>query len=430
MNQVIVTDRVQTFLLLRHASMQKVSYWLFISIFLFPAIAFSRTSTALDILYTKNFSLLKGKRIGFICNQTSRTATNDFGPDILLGAKGVTVVAFFSPEHGFGGVRKAGIQSDSTEFYQGIRIHSLYGSSRKPTKQMLKGINTLVFDMQDIGVRAYTYISTMIYAMEAAAENNIEFVVLDRPNPLGGQRVEGGILDTSLRSFVGVVPIPYVHGMTLGELAKMVKGEGWIKHAHKLKLTIIKMEGWNREMTWDRTGLKWTAPSPNIPTYESAVGCAMFGALGELGIISVGIGSDKPFLRLGSRLIKSERMKTVLQGYLPSDVFVEKEDFTAPFNDTIKSYNGIRIDLPPISPSGDIFFAQFRFLSDLINIDTNLARSYSAVSMTSKQMFDKVVGTYDLRRTIENHSLTSLENRWKREAETFRQSRKQYLLYK
>src|SRR5688572_10502882 len=151
--------------------------------------AFSRTATGLDALYSKNFASLKGKRIGFICNQTSRTATGDFGPDMLLKSK-VTIVAFFSPEHGFAGMRKAGVTSDSAQTYQNIPVYSLYGDTRKPTKKMLGGITTLVFDIQDIGVRPYTYLSTMIYAMEAAAENNIEFIVLDRPNPLGGERIE------------------------------------------------------------------------------------------------------------------------------------------------------------------------------------------------------------------------------------------------
>ncbi len=389
----------------------------------------SRTTTALDGLYTKNFSELRGKRIGFICNQTSRTATNDFGPDVLNKSKGITVVAFFSPEHGFGGVRKAGIKSDTIENYQGIPVHSLYGSTRKPTKEMLRGVNTLVFDIQDIGVRAYTYLSTMILAMEAASENNLEFIVLDRPNPLGGERIEGGILDTSLKSFVGIIPIPYIHGMTLGELAEMAKGERWFKGAEKLKLKVIKMESWKRAMTWDRTGLKWTPPSPNIPTYESAVGCAMFGALGELGLISVGIGSDEPFLRLGSRLAKAERMKMILQSYLPSDVFVELEDFTTPFGDTIKSYNGIRVVLPPASPSGEIFSAQFSFLADLIATDTNIAKAYAATITSSKRMFDKVVGSSQLRKNIEAGLSGGLTQEWKTECSAFRTKRQKYLLY-
>lgn len=390
---------------------------------------FSRTTTALDGLYAKNFSELRGKRIGFICNQTSRTAMSDFGPDVLLKSKGITVVAFFSPEHGFGGVRKAGIKSDTIENYQGKPVHSLYGSTRKPTKEMLRGVNTLVFDIQDIGVRAYTYLSTMILAMEAASENNIEFIVLDRPNPLGGERIEGGILDTSLKSFVGIIPIPYIHGMTLGELAEMAKGERWFKGAQKLKLKVIKMESWKRAMTWDRTGLKWTPPSPNIPTYESAVGCAMFGALGELGLISVGIGSDEPFLRLGSRLAKAERMKMILQSYLPSDVFVELEDFTTPFGDTIKSYNGIRVDLPPVSPSGEIFSAQFKFLFDLIALDTNIAKAYGATSMASKRMFDKVVGSRLPRRLMEVGDIEGIVEQWKTDCSAFRTKRQEYLLY-
>lgn len=405
---------------------------LFFQLFLFLSVtsAFSRTSTGLDILYSKNFASLKGKRIGFICNQTSRTATGDFGPDILLKSK-VNVVAFFSPEHGFAGMRKAGITSDSVQSYHSIPVYSLYGDTRKPTKKMLGGITTLVFDIQDIGVRPYTYLSTMIYAMEAAAENNIEFIVLDRPNPLGGERIEGNILDTSLRSFVGILPIPYIHSMTLGELARMAKGERWIKKAEKLKLEVVKMESWNRSMTWGQTGLKWTAPSPNIPTYESAVGCAMFGALGELGIISVGIGSDAPFLRIGSRLLTSDRLFYTLRKYLPKDIELKYEDFTTPFGDTVKSYNGIRVILPSTTdPKGPIYSAQFSFLRDVIALDSNIERSYGATSMSSKRMFDKVVGTHGLRRAIESGNVEQEIGRWENECISFWTKRSTYLFYR
>jgi uncharacterized protein YbbC (DUF1343 family) len=407
----------------------KLSFFL-LFLFLSSVSAFSRTSTGLDALYAKNFASLKGKRIGFICNQTSRTATGDFGPDVLLKSK-VNVIAFFSPEHGFAGVRKAGITSDSVQTYQSIPVYSLYGDTRKPTKKMLKGITTLVFDIQDIGVRPYTYLSTMIYAMETAAENNIEFIVLDRPNPLGGERMEGNILDSSLRSFVGILPIPYIHSMTLGELARMAKGERWIKKAEKLKLEVIKMESWKRSMTWEQTGLKWTAPSPNIPTYESAVGCAMFGALGELGIISVGIGSDTPFLRIGSRLLTSDKLFHTLRKYLPKDIELIYDDFTTPFGDTVKSYNGIKVVLPSgTNPNGPIYSAQFSFLRDVIAIDTNIARSYGATSMSSKRMFDKVVGTHALRRAIESGNVEQEIGIWQNDCISFWTKRTTYLFYR
>ena len=222
----------------------------FLLISFFFSIASSQVHTGLDNLVANNYSQLKGKKIGFIANKTSVTSSGEFAPKLFSKQKVCNLVALFSPEHGFLGERKAGVKSDAEEKFEGRPIYSLYGTTRKPTKKMLTGITTLVFDIQDIGVRPYTYLSTMINAMEAAAENNIEFVLLDRPNPLSGNRIEGNILDTSLISFVGVIPVPYLHGMTLGELAQMAKGEKWFHKAEKLKLSVIHMTDWKRSMYW------------------------------------------------------------------------------------------------------------------------------------------------------------------------------------
>jgi len=197
--------------------------YLFVLLLILPSIATGVTKPGLDAILEAKAPALSHKRIGLIINQTSRTSSGEYAPDGFLKLKNLTVVALFSPEHGIEGLRRAGVNSDSVEKYKGIPVYSLYGSTRKPTAAMLRGIDVLIFDIQDIGVRAYTYLSTMILAMEAAAENKIEFIVLDRPNPLGGERIEGNILDTALKSFVGQVPIPYIHGMTLGELALMAK---------------------------------------------------------------------------------------------------------------------------------------------------------------------------------------------------------------
>jgi uncharacterized protein YbbC (DUF1343 family) len=398
---------------------------------LFVLSAFAKIHPGLDVLISKNFSELKGKKIGLICNQTSRSTSGLFTPDIFIGQKEFKTLALFSPEHGFNGVRKAGRESDSVETYKDIPVYSLYGSARKPTKKMLAGITALVFDIQDIGVRPYTYLSTMILSMEASAESNIEFIVLDRLNPLGGERIEGNILDTSLKSFVGIVPIPYIHGMTLGELATMAKGERWFKNADKLKLQVIRAEGLTRSVTWDKTELAWTAPSPNIPAFESAIGCAMTGALGELGIISVGIGSDMPFLRLGSRLISGEKMKMILDSCLPDNVKCVSEDFTTPFGDSIKSYYGVRIILPnELKSVVDIYTMQFKFLHALLQSDSNILRSYNATSFSSKRMLDKVTGTTELRRVLgTSGDLDGLFKRWKKDEEAFKLKRKKYLLY-
>ena len=397
---------------------------------LLALISFAKTSTGLDVLANEKFSSLKGKRVGFICNQTSLSSTDKFGPDLLIDAK-VKLVAIFSPEHGFTGIRKAGVESDTATAYRNVPIHSLYGAARKPTKKMLQNVDVLVFDIQDIGVRPYTYLSTMVLAMEAAAENGKEFIVLDRPNPLGGERIEGNILDTTLKSFVGQVPVPYIHGMTLGELAQMAKGERWFEQASKLNLRIIKLNNWKRYMTWHATKLEWNAPSPNVPTPEAAFGAAMLGAIGELGILSIGMGTDAPFQRIGSRLISQPTLYAVVDSTKPKNLRIIAENYTAPFEYATKNYNGIKIDFAIDTPiAGEIYPMQFIMMKTLIKSDTNLNKTYNATTFSVRQMFDKVTGTRELRKRIENNeNIEELFGNWRLDAAKFRLARRKYLLY-
>ncbi len=409
------------------------SFFLFIML-LVSVPLFASVRTGLDVV-SGDASLLKGKKIALICNQTSVSSDGKFAADVLLKQKGCTLVALLTPEHGLNGTRKAGVESDKIEKYNGIPVYSLYGSTRKPTKKMLKGVTAVVFDLQDIGVRAYTYLSTMILAMEAAAEQKVEFIVLDRPNPLGGTRIEGNVLDTTLRSFVGQVPIPYIHGMTLGELAKMAKGERWFNAANKLKLSVITMQKWGRYTLWPETGLKWVAPSPNIPTFESAVGCAMCGAIGELGTLSVGVGSDLPFLRLGSRLVTSDRLLS--EATISFNGFsLITESFTIPYADSLKTYNGVKIILPKdILNIPDLYSCQFKIFYSLLS-DTAFKKAFDAVAFSSKRMFEKVTGCDDVLKLFTHVSIhssgdevTALINNWKPQVAAFRTKRKKYLLY-
>ena len=399
--------------------------------FLLPIFALCQVRLGLDNLIANNYSQLQGKKIGLICNQTSVTSTGESAAKFFIKQKLFKFAALFSPEHGLFGERRAGVKSDSAEEFEGVSVYSLYGITRKPTKAMLKGLDALVFDIQDIGVRPYTFLSTMIYVMEAAAENNIEFIILDRPNPLSGERIEGNILDTSLRSFVGVISIPYLHGMTLGELAKMAKGEKWFHGAEKLKLTVVAMTGWKRVMYWNETGLKWIAPSPNIPTFESAVGCAMFGAVGELGILSVGIGSDKQFLRLGSKLVKPEVLQYAVQSSLPDGISAKREDYTVPYEDSTKTFLGMKIGLPKDLSSIDYFYgSEFMVLNNLLD-DSVFARSYKGLPLSTKKMFEKVTGTHQLFKALDTKKNIELFiATWRKDVSRFRIMRKKYLLYK
>ncbi|MGI9115158.1 MAG: DUF1343 domain-containing protein [Chthoniobacterales bacterium] len=252
----------------------------------------------IDVLASDDYGLLKGKRVGLITNQTG-VDSHGVRTRVLL-KKHSDLVALYTPEHGLDGTEKAGrYVPNRRDRVTGLIAHSLYGPTRKPTPAMLRGIDVLVFDLQDIGCRSYTYISTMGKCMEAAAENHIEFIVLDRPNPLGGVRVEGPLVEPRWISFVSQFPVPYVHGMTCGELARMINDKGWI-NGH-CELRVVSMRGWARRYTWDDTGLRWVATSPNIPRWNSPFYYVATGLIGELNGPETGVGGARPFEILSAR---------------------------------------------------------------------------------------------------------------------------------
>ena len=390
----------------------------------------AQVSTGLDRLVAEHFAQLKGKHLGLITNETGRTRDGKFGADLFAKSKTLKLVALFAPEHGLMGARQAGVNSDTLERFDGVPVYSLYGTTRKPTRKMLNGIDALVFDIQDVGVRPYTFLSTMILAMEATAENKIPFYVLDRPNPLSGERIEGNILDTTLKSFVGMLPVPYLHGMTLGELARMAKAKAWFRHADKLKLIVIPMTGWKRSMYWSETGLTWTAPSPNVPHFENAVGLAMLGATGELGILSVGIGSDMPFLRIGSTLMNSnEILRMSDSAYLHTLPFAT-DDFTATTSAGTKTYHGVRMSLPSdLKNIKSLYEGQFRMIEQMLH-DTAFRAAFDAMPYSVNFMFEKVTGERglvdSLRRCV---GLDPIFERWRKDDDKFRVERKKSLLY-
>src|SRR5437899_10693734 len=274
------------------------------------AAADASVELGIDVLAQRNYELLRGKRVGLITNQTG-VDSNGTKTRMLLH-KHCNLVALYTPEHGLDGTEKAGRYVKSRrDKLTGLAAYSLYGPTRKPTPAMLRGVDVLVFDIQDIGCRSYTYISTMGKCMEAAAENNIDFVVLDRPNPLGGLRVEGPSVEPRWISFVSQFPIPYVHGMTVGELAKMVNAKGWING--QCKLTVVPMRGWSRDLTWQATGLRWIATSPNIPHATSPLYYVATGIAGELSGLDTGVGSATPFQIMMATWTNAESFTRYLQ---------------------------------------------------------------------------------------------------------------------
>jgi len=262
--------------------------------------------TGLDVLRSQGFALLQGKRVGLITNHTGRARDGAAAIDLLHDAKNVKLVALFGPEHGIRGVLDANVPAE-TDARTGLPIHSLYGDTRRPTAAMLEGIDTLVIDLQDIGVRFYTYMTTMAFAMEEAAKRKVPVVVLDRPNPVNGYQVEGPLLDKTELSFIGYFPMPIRHGMTIGELARLFNGENKIG----AELTVVPLKNWRRDDWYDDTGLPWINPSPNMRNLNQATLYPGIGAI-EYSNISVGRGTDTPFEQVGAPWIDGVRLAELL----------------------------------------------------------------------------------------------------------------------
>ncbi|RNC84694.1 MAG: DUF1343 domain-containing protein [Balneola sp.] len=269
-----------------------------------------------EVLIEKHLDKLDGKRVGLVMNPTARIEETHM-LDTLISL-GINVTALFAPEHGFRGEAGAGERiEDGVDAATGLPVHSLYGNTKKPSAEMLQNVDLLIFDMQDVGARFYTYNSTMKHILEAGAEFDKEVWILDRPNPAGGDYVSGWVLEEEHKSFVGSYPIPVAHGLTLGELALMAKGEGWLEiNGYSPNVKVIEMEGWNRVMKWSETGLNWFPPSPNLPSFEHAylyLGTCLF----EGTTLSEGRGTPNPFLTIGSpkTFINLSELRAVSEKY-------------------------------------------------------------------------------------------------------------------
>jgi len=254
-----------------------------------------QVETGLDFMVASRFASLKGKTVAILTNHSALDRTGKHLVDLLPTNRDFHLKAFLAPEHGFQGRLDRENLADGEEETTGCTIYSLYGKNRKPSAAMLAGVDVLLFDIQDIGTRFYTYQTTMLYAMQACAEFGVDFMVLDRPNPLGGLRCEGPVLDSDLRSFVGAFPMPVLHGMTMGELATLFQAQLGLN----LKLTVVPCKGWRRDWLFDRTGLVWIDPSPNIRNLKQAILYPAIGLL-EYTNLSVGRGTDTPFEHFGA----------------------------------------------------------------------------------------------------------------------------------
>lgn len=272
----------------------------------------------IDVLREGGFSVLSGKRIGLLTHPAGVDSTGVSTLTILHQAPEVNLVALFGPEHGIDGNAPANDPiDDQTHAKTGLPVYSLYGRYRTPTDAMLEGLDAMVIDLQDIGVRSYTYVSCMRLTMEACFRKDIEVIVLDRPNPLGGEKVDGPPMDPDLRSYVGTFPVPYVHGLTIGELARIAKlTEGWLDLPESVRkagrLTIVPMKNWQRSMTWEQTGLAWIPTSPGIPNLSAVLGYAMTGLGAEINAFRHGFGTEYSFRLLSMPGIETERLLQAL----------------------------------------------------------------------------------------------------------------------
>ena len=300
----------------------------------------ARVQTGIDVLEAENFAPLRGKRVGLITNQTGVDWAGRRTVDVMAHAPGVELVALFSPEHGIAGAVDAPV-ADSTDAATRLPVYSLFGDARRPTPEMLKDIDVLVFDVQDAGVRFYTYITTMAYCMEAAEKAHISFVVLDRPDPLGGEAIEGPMLDPERTSFTGYFPMPVRYAMTLGELARMFNAENKIG----ADLRVVSMKGWRRGEAFGETGIAWIAPSPNLRTPEAAFlypGIEILQAAG----VSVGRGTERTFEILGAPWIRVGELADALNARKIAGVSFAPARFTpheAPYKD--QECEGVTIHL-------------------------------------------------------------------------------------
>jgi uncharacterized protein YbbC (DUF1343 family) len=364
-------------------------------------------------------ALVRGKRVGLITNQSGINRQRRSTIDLLGGVPDLTLVALYSPEHGIRGVAETRVASTVDE-KTGLPIHSLYGDTDKPTPQMLEQVDVLVYDIQDLGVRQYTYESTLALAMQAAAEKGIPIIVLDRPNPVTGTILEGNILEPEYQSFVGIYPVLSRHGLTVGELAKMYNAEQRIG----ADLTVVPVEGWRRDMWWDQTGLPWVNPSPNIRRLEAAIhypGTVFFEATN----LSEGRGSDLPFEQIGAPWLRNTDVVAAMNAMNLLGVRFEAVEF--PTAETARKYpgevlKGVRFMLTDRT--------SYRPLATSLKMIDLIRRLQPEQFQWRGTTVERHGGSARLRAAIEAGTLADLLREWERDQATFRAKRAPYLIYR
>ena len=409
---------------MRHISTSIVALLLLLTTAMYGA----NVKTGIEVLREDGFNVLEGKRVGLTTNPTGVDSQLKSTIDILWEAPNVNLVALYGPEHGVRGNVHAGDHVDNeTDKKTGLKMYSLYGKTKKPNKEMMDEIDVMVYDIQDNGCRSYTYISTLGMLMEACIEHGKELVVLDRPNPLGGNKIEGCLVEDGYISFVSQFKIPYLYGQTPGELALYLNATDY---ENKCKLTVVKMKGWKRDMTWDETGLEWIVASPHVPHGQSAVFYPVTGIFGEFGYISIGVGYTLPFEVMGAPWISADTLSEALNALnLPGVYF--RPIYYKPYYSTFKGElcQGVQIHILDYEVAR-LSEIQFLVVQELMRLWPE-KDWFELCNQKRFNMFDKVCGTNKIREEFgKRYQWEDIREYWYKDVENYRKASSKYYLYK
>lgn len=412
----------------------KLHFGICLLLALSAAVASGQVKPGVEVLRDRGFAGLEGKRVGLLTNPSGVDRNLRSTIDILYKAENVNLVKLFAPEHGVRGDIYAGGHADDTvDEATGLTVYSVYGKYRSPTPQMLEGLDVVVYDIQDVGTRSYTFISALGLMMRACAEQGIEVMVLDRPNPLGGEKVEGNYPEKGFFSYVGEFKIPYIYGLTVGELARLINEEGLNCGQKgdlpplKCKLTVIPMEGWKRCMTYNQTGLPWILPSPQIPSPAAALGYPCSGIVGECrNYLNIGVGYTIPFQTFAAEWIDAEKLKARLESYnLPGTAWrtIHYKPLFGGAKD--KLIHGVQF-----------FFTDYK-MAELTTLNFyvmqavhELYPSHNPYAGGPYAMVDKVCGSDFVQKTFSRtFKVSDIRDYWFKDVEAFRKLSEKYYLY-
>ena len=390
--------------------------------------------TGIDVLQEEGFAPLLGKRVGLVTNPSGVNRNVRSTIDIFHESPLVNLVALYGPEHGVRGDVYAGDHvSDSRDPKTGLTVYSLYGPTREPTQEMLKGIDVMVYDIQDVGTRCYTFISTLGLVMRACAKAGVEVLVLDRPNPLGGNKIEGSYVEDGFYSFVSEFRIPFLYGLTVGELAMLINEEGLNRGQKgnleplKCRLSVVPMRGWTRSMLFRDTGLPWILPSPNIPSIQSALCYAGAGIGGEFGLVNIGVGYTIPFETFAEEWIDADALKARLDSYaIPGVAF--RTIHYKPLSGRLagKLLHGVQFFFTDYE-AAPVTLIQFYVLQAL----NELYPEKNPYPLKSTRMLDIVCGTDYVRMAFGRRmKVADIVDHWTKDTEHFRSLSEKYYLYR